>query len=87
MEIKKAKSFVFDMLDICSEMEEESFAETCSGIYNDVKAAKSLEAVINCARELMVFVNEQPWDEMELTEFKYDIENLFNQLLEESEEF
>lgn len=75
------------MLDICAELEDELFSETCSGIYNDVQAAKSVETIISSARELMVFVNEQPWEEMDLAEFKDEIETIFNQLLEESEEF
>ena len=87
MEIKKAQSAVFEMLDLCGQLENESLSETCSGIYNDVVAAKSLDSVIVCARELMVFVNEAPWEEYDLTDIRDEIETLFNNLLEESEEF
>jgi hypothetical protein len=87
MEIKRAKSLVCNMLDICAELQDESFSETCSGIYNDVQAAKTIENVIACARELMVFVNEQPWEDLDLAEFKEEIESIFNTLMEESEEF
>lgn len=87
MEIKKAKSIVFEMLDLCSQLENESFSDTCSGIYNDVVAAKSLDSVIVCSRELMVFVNEAPWEDFDLTDIRDEIETLFNNLLEESDEF
>lgn len=85
MEIKKAKSLVSDMLDICGQLGDEVLNETCSGIYNDMIAAKSVEVVISCARELMVFVSETSWEDVE--ELKDEIEVIYNQLLEENEEF
>lgn len=75
------------MLDICGQLEDETLNEACSGIYNDVKVAKSIEVVISCARELMVFVNEAPWQECELSELRDEIEEIFNSLLEEYDEF
>jgi len=87
MEIKKAKSLLDDILDICSQLEDETLTEACSGIYNDIQAAKSIEVVISSARELMVFVNEAPWEEFDLSELKDEIEEKFILLLEEYEEF
>jgi hypothetical protein len=85
MELKKSKSLVNDILDICTQLEEETLTEACSGIYNDVQAAKNIEVVIASARELMVFVNEAPWDEMEY--LKDEIEEIFAALMEEYDEF
>ena len=87
MDIKKAKSLVDDILDICAQFEEETLAEACSGIYNDVHASKSIEEVVSCARELMVFVNEAPWEICDLLDLKNEIEEKFNELLEEFEDF
>lgn len=87
MEIKKAKSILDDILDICSQLGSETLDETCMGIYNDVHAAKTVDAVVSSARELMVFVNEAPWEDYDMSELKNEIEELFLKLLEEYEEF
>lgn len=73
------------MLDLCSRLEDDSLNETCSGIYNDVRAAKNVDQVIQSARELMVFVEEVDWQEFE--DIKEEVENIFYSLLEESDEF
>jgi len=85
MEIKKAKSLANDILDICSQLENETLSEACSGIYNDIQVAKSIQEVISSVQELMVFVNETNWDDME--DLKEEVEIKFNELLEEFEEF
>lgn len=87
MELKKSKIKVEDMIDICNQLGDDELSEACSGIYNDVQVAKSVEIVITCARELMVFVNEAPWEDYDLQDLRDEIENIFNELLEESEEF
>jgi hypothetical protein len=87
MEIKKAKSLLDDILDICAQFEDETLTEACSGIYNDIQAAKNLEVVIASARELMVFVNEAPWEDADLLDLKDEIEEIFNKLMEEYEDF
>ncbi len=88
MEIKKAKSLLFDIIDICNQLEEEILSDTCHGIYNDVSASKHIDDVISSARELMVFVNDAPWDEMDGGEdLRNDIEIIYTQLLEEYDEF
>ncbi len=85
MEIKKAKNILNEMLDICSQLEDETLNEACSGIYNDVSAAKTVNAVISSARELMVFVNDADWFDLE--ELKEELEQIYNNLLEEDEDF
>lgn len=87
MELKKAKNLVEDMLELCTQLEDEALTETCSGIYNDLQAAKSLELIVTCARELMVFVNETPWEEYDASDIKDEVENVFNDLMEQYEEF
>lgn len=87
MEIKKAKSLVNDILDICSHFDDETLTEACSGIYNDVHAAKNIENVISSARELMVFINESPWEDYDLQDLKDEAEEIFNKLMEEHDEF
>jgi hypothetical protein len=87
MEIKKAKSLLDDILDICAQLEDETLTEACSGIYNDIQAAKSLEVIITSARELMVFVNEAPWEDADLLDLKEEVEEIFNRLMEEYEDF
>lgn len=87
MDIKKARQLVDDMLDICSQIEDETLTEASEGIYRDVHAAKSVESIINSARELMVFVAEVQWKEIESDELKEEIETIYNQLLEDFEEF
>ena len=85
MDIKKARLSLNEMLDLCSRLEDDSLNETCSGIYNDVRAAKNVDQVIQSARELMVFASEADWQEFD--DIKDEIENIFYILLEESEEF
>jgi len=50
MELKKSKSLVNDILDICAQFEDETLSEACAGIYNDIQAAKNVENVISSAR-------------------------------------
>jgi len=85
MDIKKAKSLVGDIIDICTQLGDEPLSETCSGIYNDIQASKDIEDVISSANELMVFVNETSWDDFEF--LRDDIEKLYIELMEEYDEF
>ena len=85
MDIKKAKNLVSDIIDICTQLGDESLDETCSGIYNDIQAAKDVEDVISSASELMVFVNETSWDDFEF--LRDDVEKLYTELMEEYDEF
>jgi predicted transcriptional regulator len=87
MELKKAKSLVNDILDICAQFEDETLSEACAGIYNDIQAAKNVENVISSARELMVFLNDSPWEDSEVSELKDEAEDIFNKLMEEYDEF
>lgn len=82
MDLKKSKSILGEMLDICAMLEDNTFTETCTGIYNDVKSAKSVEDVITSARELMIFAEEQEWE----IELKEELDGLYNGLLEEYDE-
>lgn len=85
MDLKKVKSMVDEMLDICSKLEDEELSTACNGIYNDLQVCKSIQGVISCARELMVFSSDSPWD-AETYELRDEVESIFNQLLEETEE-
>lgn len=85
MDTKKAKNLVGDIIDICAQLGDESLDETCSGIYNDLQAAKDIEDVISSVSELMVFVNETSWDDFEY--LRDDIEKLYTELMEEYDEF
>ena len=87
MEIKRAKNLIEEILDLCSQFEDEVLTEACSGIFNTIQSSKSVEEIISCARELMVFVNEAPWEEAELSDIKDEIEGIFLTLLEEFEDF
>lgn len=87
MELKKAKSLVNDILDICSHFDDETLTEACSGIYNDVHAAKNIENVISSLRELMVFINESPLEDYDLQDLRDEAEEIFNKIMEEYDEF
>lgn len=87
MDIKKARTLVDDMLDICGQVDNETLAEASQGIYRDVHAAKSIESIMSSARELMVFVNEVPWESYDTDDLKNELENIYNQLLEDFEDF
>lgn len=87
MDIKKARLSLYEMLDLCSRLEDDTLSEASSGIYNDIKAAKTVEQIIDSARELMVFVNEASWEDSEFFELKEEIETIYNTLLEDYEEF
>lgn len=87
MDIKKARLSLYEMLDLCSRLEDDTLSEACSGIYNDVKASKTVEQIIDSSRELMVFVNEASWEDSEFFELKEEVEEIFNTLLEDYEEF
>lgn len=86
MDIKKARLSLNEMLDICARLEDDTLNEACSGIYNDVKAAKSVGQIIDSARELMIFVSEAEWEE-DFSELREEIEQMFNELLEDYEDF
>lgn len=86
MELKKAKNMIFEMIDICSGLEDPTLYEASQGIFGDAQAAKTIECLISSARELMIFVNEAPWEESDLIELKDEIETLFNKLMEETED-
>lgn len=88
MEIKKAKLLVEDILDICSQLGEDNLNDSCTGIYNDLQAAKSVEEIVLISRELMIFVGDSPWDLVDGgDDLKNEIEIIFNELIEEFEEF
>ena len=88
MEIKKAKLLVEDILDICAQLGEDNLDNSCIGIYNDLQASTSVEQVVLISRELMIFVGDSPWDEMDGGEdLRNEIEKIFNELIEEFEEF
>jgi hypothetical protein len=87
MELKKAKSLAEDIIDICNQLGDETLSEACSGIYNDISAAKSTELIISSVRELMVFINEAPWEDYDLLDLKDEAEELSIKLFEEFEEF
>jgi hypothetical protein len=87
MDIKKARLSLYEMLDLCSRLEDDTLSEACSGIYNDTKAAKTIDQVIDSARELMVFVAEADWTDGDFSELKEEIEEMYNLLLEEYEDF
>lgn len=84
MDLKIAKKILNEMIDLCTQIEDQILSEAVEGIYRDVQAAKSLQAVITAGRELMVFLNEVP-DEDFYSDIKAEIEELYNTLLEDDE--
>lgn len=84
MNIKDAKNIVDEMLDLCAQTEDLFLNENTEGIYRDVQASKTIKHVLGCASELMIFVNETVFDDLDL---KYEIEKLYEQLQYDSEEF
>ena len=87
MKIEKAKIMVEDMLDLCRQLGDENLSDACEGIYNDLKATNEIEDVVISAREFMVFVNEARWEDYDMSDVKEEIENIFNLLIEELEDF
>ena len=88
MEIKKAKLLVEDILDICAQLGEENLNDSCTGIYNDLQVSTSVEQVVLISRELMIFINDSPWESIDGGEdLRNDIEKIFDELIEEFEEF
>lgn len=85
MDLKSAKKILNEIFELCGQLEDQILSETIEGIYNDVQAAKTLESVISSARELMVFVYESPDDDF-TSDIKSEIENLYNNLLEDYED-
>lgn len=82
MDLKSTKKILDEIFDLCSQLEDQILSEAIEGIYNDVHASKSIESIISSARELMVFVSETPDDDF-TSDIKNEIENSFNNLLEE----
>jgi hypothetical protein len=74
------------MLELCSRLEDDTLTEACSGIYNDVRAAKTIEQIVQSARELMVFVFEANWDS-EFQDIKDEVDSMYELLLEDYEDF
>lgn len=86
MDLKKTRLSLYEMLDICTRLEDDTLTEASSGIYNDIRAAKTLDQVMDSARELMIFVSEASWDG-EFFELKEEVEKMYDTLLEEYEDF
>lgn len=84
MNTKEAKNILDEILDLCAQAEDSFLNENAEGIYRDAQRAKSPEQVLRCASELMIFVNETPFDDMDL---KAEIEKLYDQLQDGYEEF
>ena len=84
MNIKEVKNILDEILDLCYQAENSFLNENAEGIYRDAQAAKSVEHVIRCASELMIFVNETLFEDEDL---KMEIERLYNQLQDNYEEF
>lgn len=82
MDLKSAKKILNDMIDLCSQIEDEILSETIQGIYGDIQAAKTVEHLITSGRELMVFVNEVPEDDSNY-EIRNELEELLNTLMED----
>jgi len=82
MDLKSTKKILDEIFDLCSQLEDQILSEAIEGIYNDVHASKSIENVISSAREIMVFISETPDDDF-TSDIKNEIENLFQNLLEE----
>jgi hypothetical protein len=85
MDLKSAKKILDEIFELCYQLEDQILSESIEGIYNDISSAKSIELVISSARELMVFVWESPDDDFS-ADIKNEIENLYNNLLEEYDE-
>lgn len=85
MDIKTAKKLFNEMLDICAQIGDPTLDEASEGIYRDVQSAKTIECVISFSRELMVFVSEVS-DDDEIADFKTEIEDIHNELLESFED-
>ena len=86
MNIKDAKNLLNEILDICTQIEDPILTDAAEGIYRDAQAAKSPEQVLRCASELMIFVNDTPWDDYD-PELKSEIERIYIDLQEGCEDF
>jgi len=84
MNIKDAKNILDEILDLCAQAEDSFLNENAEGIYRDAQAAKTPEHVLRCASELMIFVGETQFDDLDL---KSEIEKLYEQLQDGYEEF
>jgi hypothetical protein len=87
MNIKEAKNLIDEILDLCSQIEDPILTESAEGIYRDVQAAKTVEHVIQCASELMIFINETPWDDYDASDIRMEIERIYDHLQEDYEDF
>lgn len=85
MDLKSSQKILNEIFELCSQLEDQVLSEAIEGIYNDVQAAKTIENVISSARELMVFVYESVDDDFTM-DIKSEIENLYNNLLEDYED-
>ncbi len=85
MDLKSSQKILNEIFELCSQLEDQVLSEAIEGIYNDVQAAKTIENVIASARELMVFVSESIDDDFTM-DIKSEIENLYNNLLEDYED-
>lgn len=85
MDLKSSQKILNEIFELCSQLEDQVLSEAIEGIYNDVQAAKTIENVISSARELMVFVYESVDDDFTM-DIKSEIENLYNNLLEDFED-
>ena len=85
MDLKSSQKILNEIFELCGQLEDQVLSEAIEGIYNDVQAARTIENVISSARELMVFVSETPDDDFTM-DIKNEIENLYNNLLEDFED-
>jgi len=86
MNTKEAKNILDEILELCSQIEDQILNDAADGIYRDAQASKTPEQVLGCASELMIFVNDTPWDDHD-PEIKFEMEKLFIDLQEGCEDF
>lgn len=83
MDLKSAKKLLNEMIELCAQLEDTTLNEACEGIYSDITTAKSLEYLSTSARELMVFISEVPDYDDQVMDTKQELENMYNDFLEE----
>jgi hypothetical protein len=86
MNIKDARNLLDEILELCSQVEDQILNDAAEGIYRDAQSAKTPEHILRCASELMIFVNDTPWDDQD-PELKSEMERIFLDLQEGCEDF
>ncbi|GIV43860.1 MAG: hypothetical protein KatS3mg035_0983 [Bacteroidia bacterium] len=85
MTLKEAKDIFEEIAELCTKIDDHNLSDALESIYMDSQKAKSPQEIVDLVSDLMFYVDEITWDDQEIEEYKAEIQELYNKLLDEIE--